>query len=53
MSGFVHVPAALKRQACLPGEPADKCALTWAAAVAGSVEIIAACLESAPPVVTA
>jgi hypothetical protein len=39
----VHVPASLQRTSC---EDA-KCALSWTAAVAGSLEIIAACLESA------
>jgi pyroglutamyl-peptidase len=56
MSGFVHVPATLQRTTCAPGGPPDlddSCSLTWGAAVAGSIEIIAACLENAPPVVTA
>jgi hypothetical protein len=49
LSGFIHVPAGLPGKGCHPGgASADaKCALTWGAAVAGSVEIIAACLESA------
>ncbi|MEO8420684.1 MAG: pyroglutamyl-peptidase I [Hyphomicrobium sp.] len=51
MSGFVHVPASLQRWNCPPGEAAaghvGNCALTWTAAVAGSIEIIAACLERA------
>jgi pyroglutamyl-peptidase len=56
MSGFVHVPASLQRTSCAPGgapDLDDSCYLTWAAAVAGGLEIIAACLENVPPVVTA
>jgi pyroglutamyl-peptidase len=51
LSGFIHVPANLSGRSCPPGGKAGKaegaCALTWTAAVAGSVEIITACLESA------
>jgi pyroglutamyl-peptidase len=47
LSGFVHVPASLQRTSCPQGVVGEKCALTWTAAVAGSIEIIAACLESA------
>lgn len=50
--GFVHLPADLVGHGAAPGKP-GKCALTWAAAVAGSVEIIAACVEDAGPVVAA
>ena len=47
LSGFIHVPAGLAGRGCTAGgaSPDAKCALTWSAAVAGSVEIIAACLE--------
>ena len=46
------------RQACRPRpvyetETGSQCTLTWSAAVAGSIEIIAACLEGEDPVVTA
>ena len=49
LSGFIHVPAGLAGKDCPAGgaSPDAKCALTWGAAVAGSVEIIAACLEGA------
>ena len=49
LSGFIHVPAGLAGKDCPAGGalPDAKCALTWGAAVAGSVEIIAACLEGA------
>ncbi len=48
LSGFIHVPAGLRGKGCPGGAlPDAKCALTWSAAVAGSVEIIAACLEGA------
>ncbi len=48
LSGFVHVPASLPGKGCPEGAlPDAKCALTWSAAVAGSVEIIAASLEGA------
>jgi hypothetical protein len=49
LSGFIHVPAGLVGKDCPAGgaSPEAKCALTWGAAVAGSVEIIAACLEGA------
>ena len=48
LSGLIHVPAGLAGKGCPEGASPDaKCALTWSAAVAGSVEIIAACLEGA------
>jgi pyroglutamyl-peptidase len=47
LSGFIHVPAGLAGKDCPGASPDAKCALTWGAAVAGSVEIIAACLEGA------
>ena len=55
LSGFIHVPAGLPGKHCPTGRasPDAKCALTWSAAVAGSVEIIAACLEGGSPVVAA
>jgi pyroglutamyl-peptidase len=53
LSGFVHVPASLRSTRCLETETGTQCALTWDAAVAGSLEIIAACLEAEDPVVTA
>jgi pyroglutamyl-peptidase len=49
LSGFIHVPANLEGKGCTAAgaaaEKDGKCALTRAAAVAGSIEIIAACLE--------
>lgn len=49
LSGFIHVPANLEGKGCTAGgaaaEKHGKGALTWGAAVAGSLEIIAACLE--------
>ena len=48
IAGFVHVPAALAAGACEPAETAE-CRLTWPMAVAGGLEIIAACLEGARP----
>jgi pyroglutamyl-peptidase len=47
IAGFVHIPAALAAGVCDPGETAE-CRLTWPMAVAGGLEIIAACLEKAP-----
>lgn len=47
LSGFIHVPAALSAGPCSNPE-ARACRLTWAAAVAGGLEIIAACLEDPP-----
>jgi pyroglutamyl-peptidase len=44
IAGFVHIPAALAPGACDPAETAQ-CLLTWPAAVAGALEIVAACLE--------
>ena len=43
-AGFVHVPAALAAGACDPAE-AVECRLTWPEAVAGALEIVAACLD--------
>jgi pyroglutamyl-peptidase len=53
LSGFIHVPANLQATSCVETERGTECALTWTAAVAGSLEIIAACLEGEEPVVTA
>jgi pyroglutamyl-peptidase len=47
IAGFVHIPAALAAGACDPVQTVE-CRLTWATAVAGGLEIIAACLEEAP-----
>lgn len=50
LSGFVHIPAGLAgcaRAADRPPGESDATGLSWPAAVAGSMEIIAACLE--PP----
>lgn len=47
VAGFVHVPAALAADACDPAETPE-CLLTWPMAVAGGLEIIAACLDEAP-----
>ena len=47
IAGFVHIPAALAAGVCDPAETAE-CRLTWPTAVAGGLEIIAACLEEAP-----
>lgn len=47
LSGFIHVPAALSASPCTAKET-RACRLTWTAAVAGSLEIIAACLDGAP-----
>jgi pyroglutamyl-peptidase len=44
IAGFVHIPAALAPGACDPAETAE-CGLTWPAAVAGALAIIAACLD--------
>jgi pyroglutamyl-peptidase len=48
LAGFIHVPASLSGKACPAGEAESECGLSWSAAVAGSLEIIAACLDSAP-----
>ena len=48
IAGFVHIPAALAAGACDPAEMVE-CRLTWPMAVAGGLEIIAACLEEARP----
>ena len=53
LSGFVHVPASLQATSCPADGTGPQCTLTWTAAVAGSIEIIAACLEGEDPVVTA
>ena len=53
ISGFIHVPANLQATSCVETEWGTECVLTWGAAVAGGLEIIAACLETADPVVTA
>lgn len=51
LSGFIHVPENLSGRICPAGaegdEAGDECTLTWAAAIAGSIEIITACLEGA------
>jgi pyroglutamyl-peptidase len=47
IAGFVHIPAALAAGVCEPAEAAE-CLLTWPMAVAGGLEIIAACLDEAP-----
>jgi pyrrolidone-carboxylate peptidase len=52
ISGFIHVPANLQATSCVETERGAECVLTWSAAVAGGLEIIAACLETADPVVT-
>jgi pyroglutamyl-peptidase len=44
IAGFVHIPAALSAGVCDPAETAE-CRLTWPTAVAGGLEIIAACLD--------
>jgi pyroglutamyl-peptidase len=46
VAGFVHIPAALAVGGCDPAEAAE-CLLSWPMAVAGGLEIIAACLEDA------
>jgi pyroglutamyl-peptidase len=53
LSGFIHVPSSLS--VGIDQEPADndEDALTWAAAVTGTMEIIAVCLETMPHVVGA
>jgi pyroglutamyl-peptidase len=51
LSGFIHVPASLSGPRAVAGAPDAAGAagtLTWAAAIAGSIEIIAACMETAP-----
>ena len=48
LSGFIHVPTGLSNKMCPAGEDASTCELTWASAIAGSIEIIAASLETAP-----
>jgi pyroglutamyl-peptidase len=48
IAGFVHIPAALAAGACDPAEMVE-CRLTWPMAVAGGLEIIAACLEETRP----
>jgi pyroglutamyl-peptidase len=53
MSGFIHVPANLQETRCMETKTGTQCGLSWSAAVAGSLEIIAACLEAEDPVVTA
>lgn len=45
LSGFVHIPASLSGHGRLGREAHPDCPLSWAIAVAGSLEIIAACLE--------
>jgi pyroglutamyl-peptidase len=47
LAGFVHVPTGLARQGRLGQEVDPGCSLDWKTAVAGSLEIIAACLEYA------
>ncbi len=48
IAGFVHIPAALSAGVCAPAETAE-CRLTWPTAVAGGLEIIAACLDEPGP----
>jgi pyroglutamyl-peptidase len=51
LSGFVHVPASLAGHGRDGQAPHPECPLDWRTAVAGGLEIIAACLEAAtePP----
>ncbi|HEY8246731.1 MAG TPA: pyroglutamyl-peptidase I [Hyphomicrobium sp.] len=53
ISGFIHVPANLQATSCEETERGTECVLTWDAAVAGSIEIIAACLGDGASVVAA
>lgn len=46
LAGFVHVPASLVGHGCEGEEPHPECPLDWKSALAGGLEIIAACLES-------
>jgi pyroglutamyl-peptidase len=54
LAGFVHVPASLTGHGRDGQEAHPDCPLDWRRAIAGGIEIIAACLESAtelrPPV---
>lgn len=56
LAGFVHVPASLIGFGGDGQEPHSECPLDWKSALAGGLEIIAACLESSaelrPPVKT-
>jgi pyroglutamyl-peptidase len=43
--GFIHVPASLARPAAAGGGRSGACPLTWAQALEGGLEILAACLN--------
>ncbi len=47
LAGFVHIPAGLARQGRHGQQIDPDCALDWKTAIAGGLEIIAACLEHA------
>jgi len=46
LSGFIHIPASLTGHGHQGREAHPDCPLDWAIAIAGSMEIIAACLEN-------
>lgn len=48
LAGFIHLPSVLSSEMCAADDAGAACRLGWAAAIAGSLEIIAACLDNEP-----